>query len=124
MRKVINQTTGKWGEETAAIYLQQHGWIILGRNIRTKFGEIDLVAQFGELIVFFEVKTRTNKAYGTPEQAITAKKAEHMLNSAVSYIDEHPELGTDWRIDVLSIEGKPEEGDFCLEWFENAVTAG
>jgi len=100
-----NQRIGKWGEDTAAEYLTQHGYEIIARNIRTPYGEIDIVARQGDMTIFVEVKTRTSNKMGLPEESITPRKREHMLAAAEHYSAEH-EIDH-WQIDVIAIEGKP-----------------
>ncbi len=115
------QSIGRWGEQLAADFLIQHGYSIIGRNLRTPFGEIDLVARRVDMTVFVEVKTRTSLSYGLPEEAITAKKKAHMQAAAEAYIQSHLELAGDWRVDVISIYRKP---GFRPEitHFENALS--
>ena len=76
------QKIGRMGEGMAADYLIARGLLILDKNVRTPYGEIDLVAGDGEEVVFVEVKTRTNLAYGYPETAITPQKFQHIVNAA------------------------------------------
>ncbi len=73
-----NQSIGRWGEQAAADYLCQHGYTVTGRNVRTPYGEIDLVAEKEGQIVFVEVKTRTGASFGPPEVAVTPRKQAHM----------------------------------------------
>lgn len=113
-----NQRIGKWGEETAAEYLIQKGYEIVGRNIRTPYGEIDIIAKQNDITIFVEVKTRTSNKMGLPEESITPKKREHMIACAEHYAAEI-EIGT-WQIDVISIEGKPGT-EPILTYFENAI---
>lgn len=121
------QRIGRWGEATAAEYLSKRGYDILGRNARTRYGEIDLLARAPEgMLVFVEVKTRTSRSFGYPEEAVDARKLGHLVSSAEAYLLEHPEMeagpdGAGWRIDVIAIEGRPgEEPDRVgIEHFEN-----
>ncbi|GAB4460567.1 MAG: YraN family protein [Anaerolineales bacterium] len=113
-----NQRIGKWGEQTAVQYLAQKGCEILGQNVRTPYGEIDIVARQGDLTLFVEVKTRTSNTMGLPEEAITARKREHMIACAEHYAAEH-EIDH-WQIDVISIEGKPGSPP-KVTYFENAI---
>mgnify|MGYP000857374388 FL=1 len=100
-----NQRVGAWGEETAAVWLAGKGYEVSRRNVRTPYGEIDIVAHKNGIVYFVEVKTLTSSKEFFPEHQITAKKLEHMLNSAAHYA---AELGIDrWQIDVIAIEGKP-----------------
>lgn len=116
-----NQIFGRWGEDQAADFLLQRGYTILGRNIRTPEGEIDLIVRKNEIVVFVEVKARSHSQNGYPEEAITEEKMEHMLNSAEHYLLEHPELEENWRVDVISVTGRPNEMNPQIEWFEDAA---
>jgi putative endonuclease len=111
---------GKKGEDLAVQYLIEHGVRILGRNIRSYYGEIDIIGRAGEEIIFFEVRTRTSALLGYPEDSITSRKRSHMRAAAEAYIQANPGLKTDWRIDVLAIRLAP-DGQPEIEWFENAV---
>lgn len=116
--KKHNQSLGQWGEQIASDYLQAIGYEILGHNIRTPYGEIDIVARHGEVFIFVEVKTRTRSDLGLPEEAITPRKREHMLAAAGHYAAEQ---GIDhWQIDVIAIEGKPGKHPKVTH-FENAL---
>jgi putative endonuclease len=112
------QSLGEWGEQIASDYLQSIGYEVLGRNIRTPYGEIDIIARHGEIFVFAEVKTRTSTALGLPEEAITPRKREHMLAAAEYYANEQGV--THWQIDVIAIEGKPGQHPLVTH-FENAL---
>jgi putative endonuclease len=124
--KNSRQALGKWGEDLAAGYLSERGYTILGRNIRTAYGELDLVAhqevEEGPVVVFVEVKTRRSKKFGYPEDAITARKREHLLSSAQAYLQEHPELDKDWRVDVIAIQKFSPDHPPMIRHFENALT--
>ena len=113
-----NQRIGKWGEDTAAEYLTLHGHAIVARNVRTPFGEIDIVAKQNNITIFVEVKTRTSNKMGLPEESITPRKREHMLAAADHYAAEH-EIDH-WQIDVIAIEGKPGMKP-TITFFENAI---
>jgi putative endonuclease len=115
------QRLGNWGETLAETYLKEKGLIFVGRNIHTHYGEIDLVMKDGETIVFVEVKTRTSLDFGTPEESITRKKRERMINSATEFMQSHPEWGDYFRIDVLAIFGPKGDPTPEMIWFENAV---
>ncbi|NPA30788.1 MAG: YraN family protein [Chloroflexi bacterium] len=92
------------GEAWAARYLQARGYAILGRNVRTPYGEIDIVARDGDQVVFVEVKTRSTRGFGWPEDAVTARKLAHMHAAAEHYLAEHdPEARWPWRLDVLAL---------------------
>ena len=113
-----NQQIGQWGETIAVDYLTQHGHEIIARNVRTPFGEIDIVTRQGDVIIFVEVKTRTSNKMGLPEESITPRKQEHMLACAQHYASEH-EIDH-WQIDVISVEGRPGKKPM-VTYFENAI---
>jgi putative endonuclease len=121
------QELGRWGENLAAEHLLKQGYTLIARNVRTPYGEIDLVAQQvsesneGESVtIFVEVKTRTSKSFGYPEEAITPRKQDHLISASQHYLQEHPELNDDWRIDVIAIERYPDRSPI-INHFENAL---
>jgi putative endonuclease len=113
-----NQRIGKWGEDTATEFLTARGCEIVTRNARTPYGEIDIVARQGDVILFVEVKARTSNKMGLPEESITPRKREHMLAAAEHYASEH--AVDHWQIDVVAIEGKPGTQP-KITYFENAI---
>jgi putative endonuclease len=94
---------GEIGERIAEKYLQDQGYLVLDQNFTVKYGEIDLVAQDGDCVVFVEVKTRTSAAFGNPEDSVTPAKIERMQNAALMWLQVHPEAPDDWRMDVIAI---------------------
>ena len=116
------QSLGRLGETLAGVYLKNKGYDILERNWRTPYGEIDLVGKVGDTVVFVEVKTRASSALGPPEISITTRKAEHMRNAAEYYIQQHPELESDWRIDLITIIIKSKDSPAIVDHFENVLS--
>lgn len=100
-----NKELGQEGEQMAADYLKKNGWGILEMNYRHRRSEIDLIASKGQLLVFFEVKSRSNTSFGHPEDFVDDKKAENILKGAEHYIEK-----LDWkgniRFDIISITKK------------------
>ncbi len=94
---------GAWGEEVAAHQLEADGFQIVARNWRCRSGEIDLIAQKGELVAFVEVKTRKGRNMGAPEEALTLRKSKKLIQLAQVYVAEN-ELDVDWRIDLVAVE--------------------
>lgn len=111
---------GIQGERMAQDLLKRKGYRILDTNVRFREGEIDIVAIKGECLVFVEVRTRSNRSFGTPEDSITPAKNNRLVRLALSYIQDHPVRFSDWRIDVIAIEmdGKRVTR---IELIENAV---
>jgi putative endonuclease len=75
---------------------------IIKRNFRTRFGEIDIIAQDNKTLVFVEVKKKTSEVYGKPAEMITKKKLRKIINTAESYIFNNKLKGP-WRVDAVLI---------------------
>jgi putative endonuclease len=112
-----NQEVGRWGEQTAADYLSTKGYQIAARNVRTPYGEIDLIAQKDGFMIFVEVKARTSSSLGPPEIAVTPRKQQHMVACAGYYAQHN---GIDhWQIDVIAVEKVNDKAK--ITHFENAI---
>ena len=95
---------GKIGEELAAAYLAEAGYRILERNYRCLFGEIDIVAQEGETLVFVEVKSRSSGAYGDPQLAVGRRKQQKISRISVHYLAERRLCHRPARFDVVAVK--------------------
>ena len=94
---------GKWGEGVASRFLQEKGYVLLATNYRCRWGEVDIVAQEGEELVFVEVRTRRGVEFGTPEESVTAAKARKLVATAQEFLQEHDQVNASWRIDLIAI---------------------
>ena len=106
---------GAAGEDLACRYLERNGYEIVERN--KSFGrlsEIDIIARRRGNIYFVEVKTRQTEAFGTPQEAVDAKKLAHIRKGAFLYLQETG--AKEFQIDVIAITIKPE---LKLEHFRN-----
>lgn len=112
---------GKMGEKIAVKYLQSHDYKILTRNFRSKLGEIDIIAQEKETLVFVEVKTRWSKAFGPPEEAVTPWKIKSIIKTGDYFKMLHPELPESLRIDVVAISLSPGGGVEEIKLIKNAT---
>jgi len=111
---------GIWGEDCACSFLESQGFSIVDRNIRSPHGEIDILAQKDNQLVFVEVKTRSNTAYGYPEEAVTEGKIQHMAASIEWYLDQQNKFNSNWRVDVISVIGKPgSKKSPKIDWWQN-----
>ena len=115
---------GALGEKIAAEYLTGLGYMIRERNVRLREGEIDIIAEKDEFLVFIEVRTRTSNSYGTPEESVTAQKKGRLIALAEAYIEDRDDLPSSWRIDVVAIELGPKRKVARLEIIENAISPG
>jgi putative endonuclease len=115
------QSLGKRGEEYAAQFLVARGYLIRDRNWRCPLGELDLVTERDDQVIFVEVRTRQTDRLGTPEESITPAKRAKLIAAAQTYLDEHNQTDRDWRIDVVAIEiGSRGEVTRCT-LIENAI---
>jgi putative endonuclease len=113
-----NQRIGTWGEQAASDYLRARGFEILDRNVRTPYGEIDLLALRDRQTIFVEVKTRTSRTLGPPEISVSPRKQAHMIACA-EYHAQQQQIDH-WRIDVVAVERVG--GQVRIIHFENAVS--
>ena len=93
---------GAWGEQQAEKFLMDHGFSLIQRNFYSRYGEIDLVMENAEFLIFVEVKLRKNSRFGTPAEAVTRKKQERLRNTALIYLQDHP-IQKQPRFDVIEI---------------------
>ena len=111
--------TGKRGEAIAATYLERMGYVLLERNYRCLFGEIDIVARDGATICFVEVKSRRSARYGDPQLAVNAKKQEKMIRTARHYLAGRGLEDRPARFDVAAIRLSP-DGAGAVDLIRNA----
>ena len=115
---------GRFGEAQAAEYLRKKRWNVLGMNYRTRFGEIDVIAERGRYLAFVEVKLRKDASHGEAREFVTERKRQRLILAAQSYLQTHPtELQP--RFDVIEVYA-PEgaEGKITLTHLENAFEIG
>jgi putative endonuclease len=117
------QAFGRWGEDLAAHYLQRRGYEILARNVRTEYGEIDLIARERDMLVFVEVKARRTQAFGWPEAAVGTGKQSRLLTACRAYLQAHPDPLAESRIDVIAILQRRPGAKPELVHFEDAIHA-
>ncbi len=114
--------TGILGEKLAKDFLKKKGYRIKETNYRCPEGEIDIVANHSDFLVFIEVRTKTSLEFGSPEESITPAKMARLRDTASRYRQTHKNLPPLWRIDVVAVElnqkGKPSR----IELIENAVS--
>jgi len=82
----------------------RQGYRIVARNFRCRHGEIDLIAEEAHDLVFVEVKTRRGVAYGLPEEAITPRKQQKLVQVAMYYLALYDCSERSWRIDVVAVQ--------------------
>lgn len=109
LRKNNPVDEGKIGESIAEELLVKKGYKIIQKNFRTKFGEIDIIAQDAEGLIFVEVKLRKNTKFGSPEEAVTPRKINKIMKVGEFFLAKHPHLSLKARVEVVAIEMDGEE---------------
>ncbi len=117
---VSKKRIGSYGERVAANYLLGKGYTILETNWHCARGELDVIAQDGELLVFVEVKTRRSKTTEDALISITPRKREKLIHSAHMYIAEAGLDNRDWRIDVIAV-ALDHSGQPLIDHVEDAI---
>ena len=112
---------GRKGEDAAAAALKKAGYVILERNLSLGGGELDIVARDGEEIVFVEVKARSRKDYGQPEEAVNRGKAVRMAKAARAYLATRKLFDAPARADIVAVELNQEGNAAAVEIFRNCL---
>ncbi len=106
--KSSNRKLGNYGEDLACKFLEKNGYKIIERNKSfSRFCEIDIIAQIKNTLVFIEVKTRKTNSFGSPLEAITKTKYEHIRQGALTYLSENKKTFSNFRIDAIGITLEP-----------------
>jgi putative endonuclease len=99
------QNTGKLGEDLATVELWHLGYAILARRYRTRYGEIDIIAEDRGTIVFVEVKARRTDRYGSAAESVTPWKQRRVAAMALDYLAWSGRMEAPCRFDVVAIDG-------------------
>ena len=94
---------GRSGEDRAVNFLRQKGFSIIKTNYRTSDGEIDIIAQDGDVLVFVEVKSRRSLSFGTAEAAVDMMKQKQLKRIAQQFISHYQLFDRDCRFDVVAL---------------------
>ncbi len=113
--------TGIFGEKLAGDFLGRNGYHILETNYRCPLGEIDIIATCADTLVFVEVRTKKSLRFGSPEESITPAKMARLRAAAAHYGQNHDNLPSLWRIDVVAIVLDRNNQVSRIELIENAV---
>ncbi len=105
---------GESAEDLAAAFLQQNGLKLVTRNYRCRFGEIDLIARDGKMLVFAEVRLRASAEFGGTAASITAAKRIKLARAARHY------LAALLRVPACRFDAVLISGDGAIEWIKNA----
>ena len=103
-KQTARKKRGNQAEDNALHYLKQKKYKLLQRNFSTKAGEVDLIMQDGESLVFIEVRYRKNADFGGAAASITHKKQQRIIKAALAYQQRYAPQSS-MRFDVVAIEG-------------------
>lgn len=110
---------GQQWEKTAELYLSQQGLKLLERNYTSRFGEIDLIMEHHDTVVFVEVRYRKNTLRGSGAETVTVQKQGRLSRTAGWYLAKHPARAEQFcRFDVVSIDSQNK--DPYVNWIQNA----
>jgi putative endonuclease len=112
--RTARQIIGQAGEDAALAWLQQRGLTLVERNFRCKGGEIDLVMQEGDALIFVEVRKRADTSHGGGAASITPAKQKRVIAAAQHYLQRY-RMPPACRIDVVTIDGDE------TRWLKNAI---
>ena len=104
-QKAHHAQTGAWGEELAAAYLRDKGYVIVDRDWRSRHRDIDIVARHDQYLVFVEVKTRSTEGLLNPALAVDQKKMNNIKRAITHYVNYH-NINIPYRFDIVTIVGR------------------
>jgi putative endonuclease len=115
------RATGQLGEKLAQDFLKERGYQIVETNYRSPDGEIDIIVSKDDILVFVEVRAKTSRTFGTPEESVTPRKRKKLVLVAQDYIQTHGMQESPWRIDFVAVELDNTGKAVRIEQFEDAV---
>ncbi len=121
MSKAAHLVAGENAEQAACDFLLAKQFKLLERNVRYPFGEIDLLMQDGQELVFVEVRFRRNQSFGGGIESVTASKRKKMANAAQAWLSSHKQwANAACRFDVIAVDWHQDE--FRCDWIKSAFT--
>lgn len=116
--KQFNLDVGRKGEDLARDYLKKKGYKILEQNYRTRYAEIDIVAQEKDVLVIVEVRTKIGEQFGSPEETIDWRKRARLKRNAISYAS-YKRWDKLYRIDAVCIVLNHDHNVVRLDHYES-----
>jgi putative endonuclease len=115
------RTLGEFAERVAVQHLESRGYSVRERNVRTRYGEIDIVAQKADLLAFVEVRCRRGSAMGSAVQSLSPQKQRRLASLAEDYGQSRADLPEQWRIDLIALDLAANGKLVSLQHIEGAV---
>ena len=116
------RAVGDAAEQLAVEYLEREGYLIRDRNVLCRRGELDVVAEKGDVLAFVEVRMRATDVWGDPSMTVTGAKQHKVVLAAHEYCQRHRLFARVIRFDVASVVGRGREGH--VEYIPDAFEAG
>lgn len=114
------RSRGRWAEDVAARHLTEHGLVCRERNFRSRYGEIDLVMQDGEILVFVEVRSRRGTGFLDPAESVDRAKRTRIARTADAWLRNRRAVPA-CRFDVVAVTGEPDAPG--IRWVRDAFDA-
>jgi len=102
---VTRRETGDRAEALARQFLQAQGYRVVTNNYHCRYGEVDIIAEDGETLVFVEVRSKRGTAFGSAAESITTTKQHRLRLTVETYLSKLEKLPPDWRIDAVLVSG-------------------
>ena len=124
LKKARHLITGETAEQEACDYLRKNNLQLIIKNYRCKFGEIDLIMQDQQTLVFVEVRYRKNSHYGSGAESITQTKQNKLIKTASHYLQHtHQASHFSARFDVMSMSHATSTNETKIDWIKDAFQA-
>lgn len=121
-KALTNVEMGRVAENAAVKFLRRKGYKILHRNLRLSGGEIDIVAEHRDVLVFVEVKARSSDEFGAPSEAVNERKQKKLTILALQYFAAYENAWRNCRFDVVEVymrrDGKVERINLITDAFD------
>lgn len=115
------RATGQLGEKLAQDFLKGRGYRIIDTNYRTSDGEVDIIVSKDGVLVLVEVRAKSSRTFGSPEESVTQRKKQKLVLVAQNYIQTHDIQESSWRIDFIAVELDNKGNLLRVEQIEDAV---
>jgi putative endonuclease len=122
MKLTDRQKRGNDTEQFAHKYLLKQGLTTIDKNFNCRYGEIDLIMQDGEMLVFVEVRYRQSQQYGGAVASVDYRKQRRIINTANFYLQKH-QLHVPARFDVVAVDGTTDMGNEEINWIKGAFSS-
>jgi putative endonuclease len=120
INKDVSRQKGEAAERFAETFLNEKGLHLIAKNYRCKLGEIDLIMRDGEVIVFIEVRLRSNRFFASAAETVTHAKQQRLIRTADVYLQQHQQSNAvRCRFDVIALD-QSSRGNYHTEWIRNA----